>query len=227
MRPGLLALTGRIGHAEAHTHACHQLLIVASGHVVVEDDHHDRYPVQGVAFIPAGFRHRVIASPDASGLAAWFDADSPIGLAAATRWHGAGDLGCARTWTTAVAGLPRLTDATPHRPARPQHPVLARAIHHATTTPSGPPDLETLAAAVSMSPSRLGHLFAERLGLSYPIWRRWIMLQRAIDAVRAGANLTAAAHTTGFADSAHLTRTTKAMFGITPTQALTASGWRP
>ncbi|MGA5215123.1 helix-turn-helix domain-containing protein [Streptomyces cinereoruber] len=79
---------------------------------------------------------------------------------------------------------------------------------------------------MGISPSRLGHLFAEQLGLAYPAWRRWMCLRRAVEAVRAGASLTDAAHDAGFADSAHLSRTCRAMFGLTPTEAVRAAGWR-
>ncbi|WP_255420894.1 helix-turn-helix domain-containing protein [Micromonospora sp. HM5-17] len=73
-----------------------------------------------------------------------------------------------------------------------------------------------------MSASRRGHLFAGRLGFSYPAWRRWRRLLKAVQAVRAGASLTQAAHDAGFADSAHLSRIFRAMFGITPSEALAA-----
>ncbi|MEV4188993.1 helix-turn-helix domain-containing protein, partial [Streptosporangium canum] len=89
----------------------------------------------------------------------------------------------------------------------------------------GPLLLGELAARAGVSASRLGHLFAEHLHLSYPAWRRWARLLHAIEQVRRGATLTEAAHAAGFADSAHLTRTCRAMFGITPSQALAATGW--
>lgn len=58
----------------------------------------------------------------------------------------------------------------------------------------------------------------------YSVWRRWLRLQHALAAVQAGASLTAAAHAAGFADSAHLTRSCRAMFGITPSTGVRASG---
>jgi AraC-like DNA-binding protein len=84
--------------------------------------------------------------------------------------------------------------------------------------------LSDLADRVGLSTSRLGHLFAEQVGVPYPVWRRWLRLQQALVTVQRGASLTTAAHASGFADSAHLTRSCRAMFGITPTEAVRAAG---
>jgi AraC-like DNA-binding protein len=47
----------------------------------------------------------------------------------------------------------------------------------------------------------------------YILWRRFVSVwQHRMD----GASLAAAAHAAGFADSAHLTRTSRRMFGIAP-----------
>ena len=115
----------------------------------------------------------------------------------------------------------------PASDAAPLHPALRRALDVSKNRTDGPPELTALAGFVGLSAGRLGHLFHDQLGLPYPAWRRWTRLRHAIDQVRAGATLTQAAHAAGFADSAHLTRTCRAMFGITPTEALRAAGWRP
>jgi len=74
----------------------------------------------------------------------------------------------------------------------------------------------TLAAEVALSPGRLGHLFREQVGLPirrYVLWRR---MEAALSAAERGASLTDAAHEAGFADSAHLSRTFRKMFGLPP-----------
>ncbi|MEV6279597.1 AraC family transcriptional regulator [Nocardia sp. NPDC051832] len=106
------------------------------------------------------------------------------------------------------------------------HAAVSDALRLAAESSSGPPSLVEMAALVGLSPSRLSHVFAAHMGLPYVAWRRWMRLRRAMDAVRGGASLTEAAHAAGFADSAHLTRTCRDMFGITPTDALRATGWR-
>jgi len=53
-------------------------------------------------------------------------------------------------------------------------------------------------------------------GLPFRRYVLWGKLSGAMAAFGRGATLSAAAHAAGFADSAHLTRTWRAMFGITP-----------
>ena len=73
------------------------------------------------------------------------------------------------------------------------------------------------AAKAGLSVSRLTHLVTETLGAPPRTWRAWFKLRRAISETLFGpTTLTEAAHRAGFADSAHLTRTWRAMFGITP-----------
>ncbi len=73
------------------------------------------------------------------------------------------------------------------------------------------------AARVDLSSSRLTHLMSEQLGAPPRRWAAWLRLTDAIaHTVFARANLTEAAHQAGFADSAHLTRTSKQLAGVRP-----------
>jgi AraC-like DNA-binding protein len=79
-----------------------------------------------------------------------------------------------------------------------------------------PITLAELARAVHRSPSRLAHRFRETTGVPvrrYILWRR---LRAAAEIAMRGSSLTEAAHAAGFADSAHLSRTFRSMFGIAP-----------
>jgi AraC-like DNA-binding protein len=73
-----------------------------------------------------------------------------------------------------------------------------------------------VAAAVALSESRFRHLFVAETGSSFRAYLLWLRINLAIQAVMSGATWTDAAHEAGFADSAHLTRTHKRMFGIEP-----------
>lgn len=75
--------------------------------------------------------------------------------------------------------------------------------------------LEAALRQVHLSPSRFRHLFSEALGTP---WRSSLVWRRALVALRlaaGGASLTEAAHLSGYADSAHLSRQFRALFGWT------------
>jgi len=85
---------------------------------------------------------------------------------------------------------------------------------------SEPLTLEQVASEVFLSPSRFRHLFVEQTGLAlrpYILWRRFL---RVWELLMAGESLSSAAHTAGFADAAHLTRTSRRMFGFPPSMML-------
>jgi len=77
--------------------------------------------------------------------------------------------------------------------------------------------LDEVAAAVFLSPSRFRHLFVRETGMALRPYLLWVRFMRAWEAVAAGESLSAAAHHAGFADAAHLTRTSRRMFGLAPT----------
>jgi AraC-like DNA-binding protein len=77
-----------------------------------------------------------------------------------------------------------------------------------------------LARGVGLSADRFMHLFKENMGLPVRKYLLWLKLQRAARAMKSGANLTRAAHEAGFSDSAHLSRTFKDMFGLSPSRVL-------
>jgi AraC-like DNA-binding protein len=93
-------------------------------------------------------------------------------------------------------------------------------VSHACTLIRGSLDgqitLAALAKAVCLSSSRLAHRFREATGVPLRRYVLWCRLRAAAEAAMRGSNLTEAAHLAGFADSAHLSRTFRAMFGVTP-----------
>jgi AraC-like DNA-binding protein len=78
------------------------------------------------------------------------------------------------------------------------------------------PPLGELAAAAGLSAGRLGHLFREVTGIPMRRYQLWLRLVAALAKLTSGCSLTEAAHAAGFADSAHMTRTFRRMFGIAP-----------
>jgi AraC family transcriptional regulator len=93
---------------------------------------------------------------------------------------------------------------------------IARAIELVREKLGDAIPLGKMAAAVHLSPDRFRHLFVKETGVSFRAYLLWQRLERALAAYVAGETLTDAAHTGGFADSAHFSRTFRRMFGIAP-----------
>ncbi|MFE7802867.1 helix-turn-helix domain-containing protein [Nocardia sp. NPDC057440] len=99
----------------------------------------------------------------------------------------------------------------------PRHPAVSDVLRLLPNRLSGGPiRLAELARAVHLSESRLAHVFSSEIGLPFRPYLRWLRLQRAVELIAAGHSLTAVAHGAGFADSAHLTRVCRSMFGAPP-----------
>ncbi|WP_039797629.1 helix-turn-helix transcriptional regulator [Nocardia araoensis] len=231
--PGRLLYAGRLGSAHRHHHAAAQLIFSTDGSVGLRDDAGRDWSGRA-ALIPPGVSHETTGT--ATGLLVFADAQSPLGRAltdcvrrtgsavdSVTAWSRAAlpllDLDdgerdpqqLAHAALTALIGDPAPTGAA-------RHPALRRALELLPDLLDGPLRLAELAAAVGLSASRLGHLFRAELGLAFPPYLRWARLRQAMDHVRRGGTLTEAAHAAGFADSAHLTRVCREMFGLTPSE---------
>jgi len=76
--------------------------------------------------------------------------------------------------------------------------------------------IEALAEKVHLSPSRFAHVFKKVVGVPVRRYVLWMKMRRALGLAIAGDSLTTAALSAGFADSAHLSRTVRAMIGIAP-----------
>ena len=94
---------------------------------------------------------------------------------------------------------------------------VVRALEHIRRRVRAPVSLADAAAAATLSPSRFRHLFVQETGTSFRADLLWLRINVAVEAAMAGASWTEAAHEAGFADSAHLSRTHRRMFGIEPT----------
>jgi len=93
---------------------------------------------------------------------------------------------------------------------------ILRAVAYINSHLDAPLTLEEVAEVAFLSPSRFRHLFVEQTGTAlrpYILWRRFV---RVWELMQAGESLSAAAHSAGFADAAHLSRTSRRMFGFPP-----------
>lgn len=221
LRLGALELRGRIGSAQTHRHHSVQVALATDGALLVEDGT-GRHLRTSAVVVPSGQRH-ALREGAAAGLVVHVEPDSLLGrrLVDAVEDHGSVD-----AWSAAAAQLEDvwrgwLTSAVPDdglvRSAR-HHPAVARAlVLLEESVGEGPISLAGVAERVHLSASRLGHLWSAEVGLPFRPYVRWLRLRLAVTRVAEGHSLTAAAHATGFADSAHLTRTWRAAFGVSPT----------
>ena len=93
---------------------------------------------------------------------------------------------------------------------------ILRAIAYIRANLDRPLTLDEVAAEACLSPGRFRHLFVEQTGMGlrpYLLWRRFL---RVWELLMAGETLSSAAHEAGFADAAHLSRTSRSTFGFPP-----------
>jgi len=95
-------------------------------------------------------------------------------------------------------------------------PRISRVIDWVRERLDSAVSLNDAARVANLSPSRFRHLFVAQTGVSFRAYLLWARVATAVGAAMSGQSWTAAAHEAGFADSAHLSRTCRRMFGIAP-----------
>jgi AraC-like DNA-binding protein len=106
--------------------------------------------------------------------------------------------------------------------------VIERGLSHATRVAidylheaiDSEPRIEEAARRAAVAPTTLTHRFTREVGIPFRRLVLWVRLKRATEAVERGGNLTEAALEAGFSDSAHLSRTFRATFGLSPSATL-------
>lgn len=222
LRPGVLAFSGAIGPTDTHTHHAVQA-ILADTAVAMADQH--GAPQRGTRLvIPADTAHRIDTGAGA-GVIVFLDPDTTAGrsahLAGRTAWNQPTLLAHRALPTTPLPAIAAEVvahfDQAPTTVGGPRHPAVTAALRQLRgMVPAGPVRTGDVAARIGWSTARLTHLFTDQVGLPLRRYVLWLRLMTASRAVADGADLTAAAHAAGFADSAHLTRTCRAMFGLAP-----------
>ena len=153
----------------------------------------ERYLRGGIAALPED-----VLAPVASALfAAWREERNPAALVAAAQRVVRALTGGVEPWVVSDERI-------------------LRAVAYIKSHIDRPLTLEEVAGEAYLSPSRFRHLFVEQTGMGlrpYILWRRFV---RVWELMAAGASLSTAAHQAGFADAAHLSRTSRSMFGFPP-----------
>jgi AraC-like DNA-binding protein len=227
------------GLSEWHNHHAHQLALALEGNFRFRTDRKGPWVEFKAAIVPSHCPHEfeldgatvahLFVEPESTGGRALSQRFAPqevsaLPQAAARRsadmlldvFRGNADAEAMRVVArSAVATLAGTSvDATAAKEADPR---VARALDYIRSRVRAPVSLADASAAATLSPSRFRHLFVQETGTSFRAYLLWLRINVAIEAAMAGASWTEAAHGAGFADSSHLTRTHKRMFGIEPT----------
>jgi AraC-like DNA-binding protein len=231
--PSTLATWGPGGKSKLHAHHCWHLILALDGELRV------RTAARGSARAGAA----VLTAPDAAHaidaeggrvLVVFVEPESELGdrlrAAADARACVVMDQGRAAplrrmllaqplTRERVDASLPALLAAFGAQlPATARrHPGVRRVLRHLRNAPpESDTSLATLAALARLSPGRFMHAFTESTGVPLRPYLLWLKLERAGAAIAGGASLSEAAQAAGFADAAHMSRTFRRMFGVTP-----------
>ena len=120
-----------------------------------------------------------------------------------------------RLWAGVVGAL-----AVPGREAPRRDPRIDQMLKMLKDCYLDPPPAAELARRVGLSEVRVVHLFSQQMGLPMRRYLLWLRLRSVIYSLALGQTLTEAAHAAGFADSAHMSRTFRGMFGLAPSLLL-------
>jgi AraC family transcriptional regulator len=153
----------------------------------------DRFSASGITALPA----ELIADVGSTLFATWKTVRTAVAVEAAAR-----------------AVITTLTDGV--EPSVVSDERILRATSYIRSHLSTSLTLDDVAEVACLSPSRFRHLFVEQTGMAlrpYVLWRRFL---RVWELLMDGETLSTAAHSAGFADAAHLTRTCRRMFGFPP-----------
>lgn len=226
--------TGRGPSPAPHAHYAIQLVIGIPSGLRVQFGRHGEWQPCAAALLPSKATHSIDVGACEMSAVLFVEPETPQGKALTARMRGrmellhpemvvqaAGRLDHAwRVQGSSVAvravcmQLIEDLSGTVHR--EPADARVLAAIEYIRQRVDQPVSLPEVAGAAHLSPERFRHLFVEETGMplrTYLLWRRllhvWTLLMR-------GETLAAAAHAAGFADSAHLSRTSRTMFGLPP-----------
>ena len=204
-------------------------MLAMRGDLLIRGRSDDPWRKCGAALVRPDAAHEVDAR-DTTVLIGFVDSESELGAALSERIEGG--ISCISEtqvvrWRVALGRVP--TEARVERWVRREllhrrrpvriHPGVSLVLKHLREKLGISDDfsLRTLAAISGLSQSRFMHVFSESMGTPLRPYVLWLRLQRACCDLMAGASVTVAAHSAGFSDAAHLTRTFRRMLGMTPT----------
>jgi AraC-like DNA-binding protein len=227
---------GTAGELPAHSHQAIQLCFRFEGRIRLRQTDADEWRDYDVGIVPSRHSHGMDGAKVYYGATIFVEPETREGRILTERYLRDGiaaidrapfadklrelrDAAHDKRGASAIVGRARaivhaLTQHT--EPSITSDERILRAVQYINERLSQPITLAQVARVAFLSPSRFRHLFAEQTGMrlrEYVLWRRFVSVweQRM-----QGSSLADAAHAAGFADSAHLARTSKRMIGIPP-----------
>jgi AraC-like DNA-binding protein len=231
---GSLWIGRAMAPSEVHAHHALQLGIGLSDRLQFRNSDADPWRLYSAAIIPPDHAHtfqapggmvaNIFCAPESAlgrGLLDRFGNSGIVAVAPAEIAPRAGRLGAAfdagaddaELEDTALDLLYGLTGSPPVRAVDPR---ILDATAYIAAHLAEPLNLEQVAHHAGLSPGRFRHLFVAETGISFRVYLLWTRLNRALELGFGGGSWTDAAHATNFADSAHLSRTSRRMYGIAP-----------
>jgi len=235
---GLAYYLGRTGDSKIHRHCALQVTMAYDGVVSLFDENGQETIVSG-AVIPANVPHRIQAHGEQKIAFIYMEPDSSHGRALMAQFpHDGSSLYLLSAETVSAcldeldlleknsqsknfdtSGMVSILTCTSNE-ILPLDPRVQKTMAYIRNHLDELDSLEPLAEMLAISPRYLRRLFEQQAGMSIQRFRLWVKLRTALDRIAAGLNLTDAAHEAGFTDSAHFSRTFRAMFGIAPSDLL-------
>jgi len=228
--PAALIVWGSGFATARHRHHCVQLVATTDGSLRIRHKPGDRWKRCGAALVRPDADHELDAR-GATLLIGFIDAESEWGAALCETLRADISVIGGRRLSRWRRTLGRAPDARRverwvrsellrHRRPVKIHPGVDRVVRSLRERLERRENLSlrSVSAVAGLSPSHFMHAFTESVGVPLRPYILWLRLQRAACDLIHGVTATEAAHTAGFSDAAHLTRTFRRMLGVTPTQ---------
>lgn len=231
---GFIGEGGGGASISAHSHYAIQLAIGAPAGLRVQWGRHGGWQSCAAALVPSRATHTIDVNGCDMSVVLFIEPETLTGKALSARLQGQLELLDAGTVAAAVKNLERawrveqsydavqavcmqlVQEISRTAPREPSDPRVLAAVEYLRQRVGEAVTLPEVARVANLSPGRFRHLFVQETGMplrTYLLWRRllhvWTLLMH-------GQTLSAAAHAAGFADSAHLSRTARNMFGLAP-----------
>lgn len=222
------------GAISPHAHYAIQLVLGAPSGLRVQFGRRGDWVPCAAALVPSRATHTIDVTECDTSVVLFIEPETPEGRALTARLQGRLELLDGESVASAAQRLDHawrversreavhavcaklVQDISQTAPRKPSDPRVLAAVEYIRQRADQAVSLQEVARVAKLSPDRFRHLFVEETGMplrTYVLWRRLVHVWTLLSA---GQSLSSAAHAAGFADSAHLSRTARTMFGLPP-----------